>query len=48
MTRLQRLEKAGYKVSVLMQGTGAIAEKNGRKVKGTSITNLHKKIFGYA
>ena len=47
MRRLECLEKKGWKVSVFLSGNGAIATRNNTKIKGTSITDLHKKIFGY-
>lgn len=49
MTRLARLEKKGWNVVNFMNGDGCIATKNNglTKVKGTSITDLHKKIIGY-
>jgi len=47
MKRLEKLEKLGYKVSVFMNGNGAIAVKNNQTIKGKSITDLHKKIIGY-
>jgi len=47
MERLKRIESKGYKVQVYASGGGAIATKNGRTIKGTSISNLHKLIFGY-
>tara|TARA_B110000858_G_C17700447_1_gene425646 strand:- start:484 stop:627 length:144 start_codon:yes stop_codon:yes gene_type:complete len=47
MRRLDRIENKGFKVIVHMNGNGCFAEKNNVKFKGTSITNLHKKIFGY-
>jgi len=47
MKRLERLEKKGYYVLVYINGKGAVASKKGREFIGTSITDLHKKIFGY-
>ncbi len=49
MTRLERLDKKCWNVTVNMNGNGATATKNNGliKVTGTSITNLHKKIIGY-
>ena len=47
MKRLKRIESKGYKVQVHMNGSGAIATKNKRAIRGTSISNLHKLIFGY-
>jgi hypothetical protein len=49
MTRLNRLESKGWKVSQSMNSNSMFATKNNglTKVKGTSITDLHKKIFGY-
>ena len=49
MTRLQRLEDKGWKVVKYMSGNGCQATKNNglTKVKGTSITDLHRQIFGY-
>ena len=47
MTRLQRLENAGWKIQIGMSTGNAIATKNNRTVRGSSITNLHQLIFGY-
>ena len=49
MTRLQRLEKHGWHVINYMSGNGCQATKNNglTKIKGTSITELHNRIFGY-
>ncbi len=49
MKRLERLEKHGWKIINYMDGTGCQATRNNglRKIIGTSITDLHKKIFGY-
>ena len=47
MKRLERLEKNGSCVVVYMNGKGAIATKFGRTIKGTSVTDLHIKIYGY-
>ena len=49
MTRLERLEKHGWKVVNYMSGNGCQASKNNglKKVTGTSITDLHYQIFGY-
>jgi hypothetical protein len=47
MTRRKRLESHGWKVIVFMSGDGCQAVKNNYKVTGTSITDLHYKIFGY-
>jgi hypothetical protein len=47
MKRQTRIEEKGYKVTFYMSGNGCQATKNNTTVKGTSITNLHKKIFGY-
>jgi len=47
MTRLQRLESKGWNVVTFMSGNGAEATKGNTKIKGTSITDLHKKIIGY-
>jgi hypothetical protein len=49
MTRLERIENKGYEVTNFMSGNGVQASKNNgtTKITGTSITDLHKKIFGY-
>ena len=47
MKRLTRLENAGWKVTAYMSGSGMQATKGNRTVKGRSITDLHRKIFGY-
>lgn len=49
MKRLERIENAGYRVTNYMSGNGCQATKNNgpTKIKGSSITDLHKKIFGY-
>lgn len=47
MTRLARLEKNGWNVVNYMSGNGCQANKNNTTIKGTSITDLHKKIIGY-
>ena len=52
MKRLNRLENKGWKVVICSPQCGepsAFASKlNGlRKIKGSSITDLHKQIFGY-
>ena len=46
MTRLTRLEKAGYKVLVSFNGT-VYAENGSIKLQAPSITKLHNKVFGY-
>jgi len=46
MKRLERIERKGYKVIADLSGV-VFAEKNGRQIKANSITELHKKIFGY-
>ena len=50
MTRQERIENKGYKVIFDMNGRSVFASKNNglTKIKGTSITELHRKIFGYA
>ena len=49
MKRLEKLKKHGWKVASYMSGNGCQATKNNglNKITGTSITDLHKKIFGY-
>ena len=47
MTRLQRLEKKGWKITISMQTGEAFAYKGNQTIKGTSISDLHKKIIGY-
>ena len=47
MKRLARLEAKGWNVVSFMSGNGCIATKESKKIKGTSITDLHTKIFGY-
>jgi hypothetical protein len=46
MTRLQRIENRGYKVTVSFSGT-VYAEKGNTKLFSKSVTGLHKRIFGY-
>ena len=47
MTRRQRLENHGWKIVTFMSGNGYQAIKNNKKITGTSVTDLHRKIFGY-
>jgi len=47
MKRLTRLENAGYKVITDINSGNVFAKKGLRIIKGTSITDIHKKIFGY-
>lgn len=52
MTRYERMIKAGYKVTFIMNETkgneGYCYAKKGRTViRGKSETDLHKQIFGY-
>lgn len=49
MKRLERLENNGWKVTVYMNGNGCQATKNNglTKTTGSSITDLHRHIFGY-
>ena len=49
MKRLARLEKHGWKIGHYMSGRGCQATKNNglTKITGTSITDLHRQIFGY-
>lgn len=49
MKRLERLEKKGWKITNFISGNGCQATKNNGliKIKGSSISNLHYKIFGY-
>lgn len=49
MTRQKRIENKGYKITFDMNGKSVFAIKNNglTKIKGSSITDLHKKIFGY-
>ena len=47
MKRLARLENKGWNVVAYMSGNGCQATKNNIKIKGTSVTDLHKQIFGY-
>ena len=47
MKRLIRLENAGWKVTAYMSGSGMQATKGYSTVIGRSITDLHRKIFGY-
>ena len=54
-TRRDRLEEKGYKIVCCIVNRngqqevgGYYAQKeNNRKIQGTSISNLHKKVFGY-
>jgi len=50
MTRQERIENKGYKVIFDINGRSVFAIRNNglNKIKGTSITDLHGKIFGYA
>jgi len=41
------LEKKGWKFTVYMSGNGVQATKGSRTVKGTSLSNVFKKIRGY-
>ena len=48
----KRIESKGYKITVSISNFGekyiVASEHNGfRKITGTSITDLHRKIFGY-
>jgi hypothetical protein len=48
MKRLEKLKKAGYSVVGSMQNPDKwFAKKHHLTITGTSISNLHKKIFGY-
>jgi hypothetical protein len=49
MNRQERIEKKGYDIIYSMCGRFVFASEFGglRKIQGTSITDLHKKIFGY-
>lgn len=49
MKRLQTLENKGWSVSTFASGDGCIASRNNGldKIKGSSITDLHRKIIGY-
>lgn len=49
MTRQKRIENKGYKIIFDMNGKSVFASKNNglRKIKGSSITDLHNQIFGY-
>lgn len=47
MTRLERLEKHGYKIVHYMSGKGCEAQKGNFKIKAESVTELHRKVFGY-
>ena len=49
MTRQERIENKGYKVIFDMNGRSVFAVRNNgmTNIKGTSVTNLHKTIFGY-
>ena len=47
MTRRQRLERNGYKVSTVMNTGNIVAKKGMKTVIGTSVSDVHKQIFGY-
>lgn len=47
MTRLRILENKGWKVTTVISTGNVIATKGLRRVKGASITDVHRKIFGY-
>lgn len=49
MKRLVRIENHGWNVVNYISGNGCQATKNNglTKITGTSITDLHKQIFGY-
>jgi hypothetical protein len=49
MKRQKRIEKHGYKIIFDMSGQSVFAKKNNGliSVKGSSVTDLHRKIFGY-
>lgn len=49
MKRLKNLENHGWRVIFYMCGTGCQASKNNglTKISASSVTALHKKIFGY-
>jgi hypothetical protein len=45
--RRNRLEKKGWKVSLVMNSNNYIARKGNRTEVASSVTQLHKIIFGY-
>lgn len=48
MIRQERIERKGYKVIRDISGCIFASKNNGLvKIKGNSVTDLHKKIFGY-
>jgi biotin operon repressor len=48
MKRLERLEKAGYKVSTVVNTGNVVVSRRDIFTKSyTSITHAHKMIFGY-
>ena len=47
MKRLARVEHKGWKVVMFMSGRACQAIKGTIRIQGSSITNLHKQIFGY-
>lgn len=48
-SRQERIESKGYKVIFAMTGRSVFAIKNNglKKIWGSSVTHLHRKIFGY-
>lgn len=47
MKRQKRLETKGYRITFDINGRSVFAQKGLSKIKGTSVTDLHKKVFGY-
>ena len=49
MKRQKRIESKGFKIIFSMSGESVFAIKNNglTKIKGSSVTDLHRKIFGY-
>ena len=50
MTRQERLESKGYSIKVCYNNWGGktvYANNGGRDITGTSVTNIHEKVFGY-
>jgi len=45
--KIERMKRDGYKVVIYMQGPGVEARKGLRKIYAKSITELHRKIYGW-
>lgn len=45
--KIKRIENKGWKITFAMSGNYVFASNGLLNLKSTSITGLHKKIFGY-